>query len=101
MSGGYEVQLQISRQEDGLWRIEVPGLRGCRADAPTVEQAIADIQEVIAMAVDDSNENGWALPPTVSPLTEGPVRATLPVAISEFGFARPKPRGRRAKQPVR
>jgi predicted RNase H-like HicB family nuclease len=55
MSGGYEVQLQIGRQEDGLWRVEAPGLQGCWVDAPTVEQAIADIQEVIAMAVDDSN----------------------------------------------
>lgn len=88
MSGRYQVEIQISRQEDGLWRVEVPGLHGCFVDAPTLAEAIADIQEVIAMAVDDSNEQGWTLPPSVEPLANEPERAVLPVLIQEYGFAR-------------
>lgn len=99
MIGRYQVAIQIGRQEDGLWRVEVPGLHGCWVDAPTLAQAIADIQEVIAMAVDDSNEQGWRLPTSVTPLENEPEKATLPVLISEHRFVRAKPRPARVNQP--
>jgi len=99
MSGRYQVEIQIGRQEDGLWRVEVPGLHGCWVDAPTLAQALADIQEVIAMAVDDSNEQGWELPESVTPLEGEPGTAVLPVILSEHRFARVRPRSGRTKPP--
>jgi len=47
MADQYQAQLTVGRQEDGLWRVEVPGLHGCWVDAPTLAQAVAEIQEVI------------------------------------------------------
>ena len=101
MSGRYQVEIAIGKQEDGLWRVEVPGLHGCWVDAPTLAEAIADIQEVIGMAVDDANEQGWALPGSVIALTGEPERAVLPVLISEQTFKRSKSRPARVKQPTR
>src|SRR5205823_5398307 len=98
MSGRYQVEVQIGKQEDGLWRVEVPGLHGCWVDAPTLAQAIAEIQEVIAMVVDDSNEQGWQLPGSVTALETKPERAVLPVLLSEHRFTRPKSRSARVKQ---
>lgn len=100
MSGRYQVEVQIGKQEDGLWRVEVPGLQGCWVDAPTLAEAIADIQEVIAMVVDYENEQGWQLPGSVTALEGEPVRAVLPILISEHKFTRPKPRRARTKQPA-
>lgn len=96
MTGRYEVQLQIARQEDGLWRVEVPGLSGCWVDAATLAQAIADIQEGVAMALDEYEERGWGLPSGVTRLDTEPQRATLPIVKGEHSFARPKPANQRA-----
>lgn len=85
MGTGYQVQVSIGRQEDGLWRVEVPDLHGCWVDAPTLAQALAEIQEVIAMVIDYSNDQGWPLPSTVTALTTEPSIAQLPVILSEHG----------------
>ncbi len=61
MNKQYQVKVTLGRQEDGLWRADVPSLPGCFVDAPTVAEAIADIQEVIAMALDDLNEQNVTL----------------------------------------
>ena len=83
MDASYDVQVSIGRQEDGLWRVEVPDLHGCWVDAPTVAQALSEIQEVIAMVIDYSNEQGWPLPSSVTPSTTEPTIAHLPVVLSE------------------
>lgn len=101
MSGRYQVEVQIGRQEDGLWRVEVPGFHGCWVDAPTLAEAIADIQEGVAMAVDDYNEQGWQLPSNVTLLEGDPERALLPVIIGEHHFIRRSARPRRVKQSTR
>ncbi len=85
MGTGYQAQVRIGRQEDGLWRVEVPDLHGCWVDAPTLAQALSEIQEVIAMVIDYSNEQGWPLPSSVAPLATEPVVAQLPVILSEHG----------------
>jgi predicted RNase H-like HicB family nuclease len=72
MGTGYQVQVSIGRQEDGLWRVEVPDLHGCWVDAPTLAQALSEIQEVIAMVIDYSNEQGWSRPSSVALLTAEP-----------------------------
>ena len=95
MSGRYQVEIQIGKQEDGLWRVEVPGLHGCWVDAPTLAEAIADIQEGVAMALDEYEERGWDLPTSVASLGQAPMTATLPVLIHEHQFSRSKSRAPR------
>ena len=97
MATGYQAQLSIGRQEDGLWRVQVPDLHGCWIDAPSLTQALAEIQEVIAMVIDHSIEQGWPLPPSVTPLATEPVVAQLPVILSEHRSTQRVSRSRRAK----
>lgn len=81
-------QVRISKQEDGLWRLEVPDLQGCWVDAPTLKQGIAQVQEVLAMVVDVYQERGWPLPPTLEPCEDLPRTAILPVLVEEHPFRR-------------
>jgi len=41
----YQVRVALGRQEDGLWRAEVPSLPGCFVDALTLAEAIADFKK--------------------------------------------------------
>lgn len=95
MGGRYRVDVQVGRQEDGLWRVEVPGLPGCWVDAPTLAQAIADIQEGISMALDEYEEKEWPLPSSVSSFGAESCTVALPVVISEHPFSRPRRRAGR------
>lgn len=97
MGTGYQVQVTIGRQEDGLWRAEVPDLHGSWVDAPTLAEALSEIQDVIAMVIDYANEQGWPLPSSVTPLTTEPGMAQLPVILSEHGPTHKGSRSRRAK----
>jgi len=94
MDSCYDVRIQIGRQEDGLWRVEVPGLTGCWVDAPTLARALSDIQEVIAMSIDVVTEAGTPLPKTVKARVEAPESASLPVLVHDHRFSRPKARKR-------
>ena len=97
MGAGYVANLKIGRQEDGLCRVEVPDFRGCWVDAPTLAEALADIQEVIAMSIDYSKEQGLELPSSITPLADGPASAQMPVIVSEFVFRRPQAKRPREK----
>lgn len=97
MGTGYQAQVSIGRQEDGLWRVEVPDLQGCWVDAPTLAQALSEIQEVIAMVIDYSTDQGWPLPSSVTPLTTEPTTAYLPVILGEHGPTQKASHSRRAK----
>ena len=59
----YQIEVSISRQEDGLWRAEAPVLPGCFVDAETLEEAIRDIQEAIRFFVASYRKHGDPLPP--------------------------------------
>ena len=98
MGSKYQVELRIGRQEDGLWRVEVPGLSGCWVDGSSLDEAISAIQEGIAMALDEWEERGWELPSSVMRLEQDPERALLPILIGEHRFAGPRIRRARAKQ---
>jgi predicted RNase H-like HicB family nuclease len=89
----YQARLSIGRQEDGLWRVEVPDLHGAWVDEPTLDRALFEIQEVIAMAIDEYLERGWPLPPAVTLLTDEPTGAELPIVLGEHRILRSKPRG--------
>jgi len=57
-------------------------------DAPELAQALSDIQEGIAMALDEYVEKGWSLPPSVTALSGEPSKAVLPVLLPEHQFVR-------------
>lgn len=100
MGGRYQVELRVGRQEDGLWRVEAPGLDGCWVDSSSLDEAISAIQEGIAMALDEYEERGWELPSSVTRLEQEPQRALLPILIGEHRFARRGSRLSRKKQPT-
>ena len=82
----YHVPIELSRQEDGLWRAESPHLKGCWVDAPTLADALTQIHEVIAMTLDVYEEEGWPIPKEVSASGTLPLRTTVPVAPGEVKF---------------
>lgn len=84
----YNVPVTISKQEDGLWRVEAPDLQGCFVDAETLEQALAEIHEVIAMMIDVYAEDGRPLPSSVTASDKLPLTTTVPVVLSEHRFRR-------------
>jgi predicted RNase H-like HicB family nuclease len=95
----FNIQVELSKQEDGLWRATVPGVQGCWVDAETVKQALEDIQDVAVMVFDLMEENHQALPPAVSPTGDTAFSARIPVVIQEHPFVRRAPR--RAKAALR
>jgi len=84
----YQAPIRITKQEDDLWRIEVPVLQGCWVDAETLEQGIRDIQEVIAMTIGFYLEQGWPLPVEITQPTKAPFAGALPIALDEYSFKR-------------
>jgi predicted RNase H-like HicB family nuclease len=95
----YNLDVKLSKQEDGLWRAEVPGLQGCWVDAPTLRQALHDIQEAAAMFIDIYEERGETLPAFLA--AGGEIHhATVPLILGEFAFKKPRLRSR-ARSAVR
>jgi len=57
----YEVVLYWSR-DDLAFIAEVPELPGCAADGPTYEEALANVQTIIAEWIETANERGRPIP---------------------------------------
>ena len=57
----YEVILYWSR-EDGAFIAEVPELAGCAADGGTRQEALANVEMVIAEWLDTARELGRSIP---------------------------------------
>lgn len=91
----YQVPLKISKQEDGLWRVEVPDLQGCFVDEPTLAEALYQIHEVIAMFLDLNQEEGYPLPEQVKVSETLPLHASIPVFPDEIEFYSVLPTGER------
>jgi predicted RNase H-like HicB family nuclease len=91
----YTIEVRLSKQEDGLWRAEVPALQGCWVDAETIELAIQGIQEVAAMALDLQKELGEQIPKKVSVGLDLPFKFSLPVVIEEHPMKRFAEKGKR------
>ncbi|MSQ07277.1 MAG: type II toxin-antitoxin system HicB family antitoxin [Dehalococcoidia bacterium] len=91
----YQVPVKIDKQEDGLWRVEAPSLQGCFVDAPTLADALRQIQEVIAMCLDIDEEEGRPLPPDVQMGEALPMSAVISVIPDEIEFYRVLPNGQR------
>jgi len=57
----YEVIIYWS-DEDGAFIAEVPELPGCAADGATYEQAVANVQVIIAEWIETAKELGRPIP---------------------------------------
>ena len=94
----YTFEVKLSKQEDGLWRAEVPALPGCFVDANTIELAVQGIQACAAMALDVYKEIGEPLPKKVGVGLDLPFKFSLPVVIEEHPMKRLTRSGRRATE---
>jgi len=57
----YHLPVVIEQDEDGVFIVSVPTLRGCRSYGQTVEQAMANIAEAAALCLQDERPaNGAA-----------------------------------------
>jgi predicted RNase H-like HicB family nuclease len=83
----YSIEVKLSKQEDGLWRAEVPAMQGCFVDGPKLDQVLMDIQEVAALAIDYHLEKGDLPSDVKSTVVVGTV-LRLPVVVSEHPMKR-------------
>jgi predicted RNase H-like HicB family nuclease len=83
----YSIEVKLSKQEDGLWRAEVPALQGCFVDGVKLHEVLRDIQDVAAMFIDIELERGEVSRPVKSGVVEG-MTLRLPVIVSEHSFRR-------------
>jgi predicted RNase H-like HicB family nuclease len=54
-------QTTIDRDEDGVWMVECPAIPGCVSQGKTIEQAIKNIKEAIALCLEVRVERGLPL----------------------------------------
>lgn len=51
----------VDRDEDGTWIVECPSIPGCVSQGPTKDEALANIQEAIALCLEVRAEMGLPL----------------------------------------
>jgi predicted RNase H-like HicB family nuclease len=54
-------QITFDRDEDGMWIVECPAIPGCISQGPTQAEALANIQEAIALCLEVRAERGMPL----------------------------------------
>lgn len=77
----YDIRLRISKQEDGLFRVECPDLQGCFVDSPSLEEALADIQDAMLLWFSSQRKLGWPVPAGVRTFKALPYETRLPVEV--------------------
>ena len=56
-----KLMVTIDRDEDGVWIVECPSIPGCVSQGHTKDEAIANIQEAIALCIEVRAEQGLPL----------------------------------------
>ena len=56
-----KMTVTLDRDEDGVWIAECPAIPGCMSQGETKEEAVANIQEAIALCLEVRAEMGWPL----------------------------------------
>ena len=51
----------LDRDEDGMWVVECPSIPGCVSQGRTRDEAIANVQEAIALCLEVRAEKGLPL----------------------------------------
>lgn len=54
-------QVTMDRDEDGMWVVECPSIPGCVSQGKTRREALANIQEAIALCLEVRAERGLPL----------------------------------------
>lgn len=95
----YQAEIHITKQEDGLWRLYVPEMKGCWVDSRTLEEGFSEIQEAIALVITYYLEHGWALPESIIVGEGQPPKAILPIVMEEYQFSSRRAVTRQGKKP--
>jgi len=56
----------IEQDEDGVFVAEVPSLPGCLTQGTTRKEALANIEEAIALYIESLEAHGDPIPPSIS-----------------------------------
>ncbi|MBA3585279.1 MAG: type II toxin-antitoxin system HicB family antitoxin [Gemmatimonadetes bacterium] len=56
----------IEPDEDGVFTAEVPSLPGCISQGTTREEALANIREAIELYIENLEEHGDPVPPSIT-----------------------------------
>ena len=56
-----KLTVTIDRDEDGVWIVECPAIPGCVSQGDTKDEAIANIEEAIALCIEVRAEQGLPL----------------------------------------
>jgi len=56
-----KLTVTIDRDEDGVWIVECPSIPGCVSQGDTKDEALANIQEAIALCIEVRAEQGLPL----------------------------------------
>ncbi len=99
MGSYYQAEIHITKQEDGLWRLSVPEMKGGWVDSKTLEEGFSDIQEAIALMITYYQERGWPLPKSIEAKEGLPTTAILSVNLEEYQFTSPPAKLRASKKP--
>ena len=97
MSIYYQAEVHITKQEDGLWRLYVPEVKGAWVDSKTLEDGFTELQEAIALMIDYYKERDWQLPDTIKICEGEPTKAVLPIVLDEYKFSPVRTRSGRTK----
>ena len=80
----WKAEVEVKPWADGGFVAAVPSLQGCWVVAPTPEEAIRDIYEMIEMSIASRIKRGEPLPPDLKEIApdQGNMRIELAVAVS-------------------
>ena len=57
----YHLPVLIEQDEDGIFIVSIPTLRGCRSSGRTVDEAMANIAEAAALCLEDEKPASGAM----------------------------------------
>ena len=78
----WRVRVEIRPWQEGGYIAEVPSLQGCWVVAPTVEEAIRDIQEGIEMSIASRLKRGEPLPADIEEVHAGEGQETIHIDVA-------------------
>ncbi len=72
-----EFYVVFEQEEDGGFSVSVPALPGCFSQGDTFEEALANIEEAIALYIETKQELDSAWTPPSNPIFSLPVRVPI------------------------
>ncbi len=78
----YRIEVVITPWKEGGYLAEAPALQGCWCVSDTVEAAVEDIQEVVALAIQARREVGEPLPTEIREIAPEKEKARLILGVA-------------------